>query len=352
MKKQFISTLIATALVSVSTSALAGQIDGAINADNRFTVAITQNGNVISKYDSPSNYDWRTTQRFSLETPDELKKCRVNVIVWGDNKTAEGFAGVLKGNNGQIYTGGNGTQGFASAVQSVSTSGGSSSLPTNSEITTMAGQTGAVPSVISNPIWGAAGTYYSGSDFNNGTIPVNMAWVKPQGAGTTTDKHWVFSSSCGTLVKPAMPDPIDVPGDHFQCYMLDKGDKLKKETLYIEDQFGKTETVLGRPVMLCNPSTKRHNDKDYKIRNEKRHLVCYNYVKRQDVKSQSLMINNQMGPDKVVSRKRELFCVPSEKYHLDVNGNVIQSGKGNVQEPSRYERPPPRERIKPRQQRR
>jgi len=352
MKKSILSTFMATALMTVSTNAMAGQIDGAINADNRFTVAVTQNGNIISRYDAPSNYDWRTTQRFSLDTPDDLKQCRVNVIVWGDNRVAEGFAGVLKGNNGHIYTGGSGTQGFANAAQSVSTSGGTSSLPTPNEVLAMAAQSGAAPSIISSPVWGSATNYYTGSDFTGGSVPSNMKWVKPQGTGTTTDKHWVFSSPCGNLVKPVMPPPIDVSGDHFQCYMLKKGDRVKKETLYIKDQFGGTETVLGQPVMLCNPSTKRHNGKDYKVRNEKRHLVCYNYLKRQDVKSQNLMINNQMGPDKVVSTKRELFCVPSEKYHLDANGNVIQNGKDTIQNPSRYERPPPRERIRPRQQRR
>lgn len=351
MKKQILSTLLATALISVSTSAIAAQIDGAINADNRFSVAITQNGTVVSRYDAPSNYDWRTTQRFSLKTPSELKQCRVNVIVWGDNSVAEGFAGVLKGNNGHLYTGGSGSQGFASASQSISNSGGIPSLPSNSEISVMAAQSGPVPSVISSPVWGAP-SGYSGSDFSNGAVPSNLAWVKPQGTGTTTNKRWVFSSPCGDLVKAEMPDPIDVPGDHFQCYMLKKGDNLKEETLYIEDQFGGTQTVLGRPVMLCNPSSKRHNDRDYKIRDEKRHLVCYNYRKRQDVKSQSLMINNQMGPDKVVSTRRELFCVPSEKYHLDANGNVIDNGeKGDKPMGTKYERVRPT-RPAPRQQRR
>ena len=334
----------ATALLSVSTHAIAGQIDGAINADNRFTVAITQNGNVVSRYDAPSGYNWKTTQRFSLNTPENLKQCQVNVIVWGDNAVAEGFAGVLKGNNGHIYSGGTGNSGFAKASQSGFASGGISNLPNAGQIVTMAGQNGAAPSVISSPVWGAP-SGYTGSDFSNGAIPGNMAWVKPQGAGATTNRYWSFSSPCGSLVKPAMPAPIDVAGDHFQCYMIKKGDNLKEETLYIKDQFGGTETVLGRPVMLCNPSTKRHNDKDYKIRNKKRHLVCYNYAKRQDMKQQSLLINNQMASDKVVATKREMFCVPSVKYHLDANGNVIDNG-------AKIKRPPPRTRPEPRQQRR
>ena len=201
MKNTIISTFLATALMSVSTSAMAAQIDGAVNADNRFSVAITQNGNVVSRYDSPSNYTWKNTQRFSLETPDELRQCRVNVIVWGDNATREGFAGVLKGNKGHIYTGGSGPNGFASATQSSSLSGGVASLPTTAEVIAMTGPTGAAPSVISNPVWGAASGYYTGSDFYTGSVPSNMAWVKPQNTGNTTDRHWVFSSPCGDLVE-------------------------------------------------------------------------------------------------------------------------------------------------------
>ena len=346
MKKQILSTLVATALVSVSTSAMAAQIDGIVNADNRFTVAITQNGNIVSRYDAPSNYDWRTKQRFSLQTPENLKQCRVNVIVWGDNAVGEGFAGVLKGNKGQIYTGGTGAQGFERAVQSTMLSGGSASLPTTGEVISMAGQNGPTPSVISSPVWGAASGYYTGSDFSNGAVPSNFNWIKPQGAGKTTNRHWVYSTSCGNLVKPEMPAPIDVSGDHFQCYMLKKGDNVKEQTLMIEDQFGKSEAVLGRPVMLCNPSSKLHNRKNYGVRNKERHLVCYNYAKRQKPISEDLMINNQMGSDKVVATKDELFCVPSHKYHLDKEGNVIDNG-------AKTKRPPPRSiRVQPRQQRR
>lgn len=325
MRKQIISSLLATALLTVSTSAMAAQIDGAVNADNRFAVAVTQNGNVVSKYVAPSNYDWRTTQRFSLKTPEDLKQCRVNVIIWGDNAVAEGFAGVLKGDKGHVYTGGTGSSGFASATQSSIPSGGNSNAPSNVQISAMAGTLGASPSNISSPVWGPASNYSTGSDFFNGAVPGNFAWVKPQGAGTTTNRHWVFSSPCGDLVNPGMPDRIDVPGDHFQCYMIEKGDKLKPETLYIKDQFGDSKAVLGRPLMLCNPSSKQHNRKEYGVRDEKRHLVCYDYANNQERVSQSVMINNQMGPDKIVVRKRETFCVPSYKYHLDKEGNVIQT---------------------------
>ncbi|HHI88352.1 MAG TPA: hypothetical protein ENK01_00230 [Hellea balneolensis] len=109
-------------------------------------------------------------------------------------------------------------------------------------------------------------------------------------------------------------------GDHFQCYRLEKGDRVKPQTIYIKDQFGGTKAVLGRPVMLCNPSFKVHNGKEYPVRDKKRHLVCYNYVKQERPRSQSLYINTQFGADKVISTRRELFCAPAGKAHLPGRG--------------------------------
>jgi len=116
---------------------------------------------------------------------------------------------------------------------------------------------------------------------------------------------------------PRKPPPPPVPmGDHFQCYMLKEGDQIKQQTIYIKDQFGESQAVLGRPVMICNPSSKTHNGKRYPIKDKERHLVCYNYVKQGRVENQDLHINTQFGADKVVAVKRELFCAPAGKAHL------------------------------------
>jgi len=124
--------------------------------------------------------------------------------------------------------------------------------------------------------------------------------------------------------------------------MLEKGDRVKPEQIVIEDQFGKSEVVLGQPRMLCNPSAKRHRDKLYRVENEKRHLVCYDIVKQGKVEKHELNINNQFGPDDVVSTRRRTFCVPSLKEHIDKAGDIKDT---------RYERVRPR-RPEPRQQRR
>ena len=129
-------------------------------------------------------------------------------------------------------------------------------------------------------------------------------------------------------------------GEHFQCYKLEKGDRLKPETITISDQFGRSQAVLGTPRMLCNPSTKIHNKKEFGILNKERHLVCYDYVKQERVEPQELKINNQFAPDDVVSTEREMFCVPSFKEHMD-------RGPQKIDERRPRERP-----YEPRQQRR
>ncbi|MEL0649671.1 hypothetical protein V6248_19915, partial [Pseudoalteromonas agarivorans] len=65
-------------------------------------------------------------------------------------------------------------------------------------------------------------------------------------------------------------------GEHFQSYNEEKADRLPEETIMIPDQCGKTTAVLGKPVLLCKPSTKKHNKQEFKILNTKRHIVCYN----------------------------------------------------------------------------
>lgn len=315
MSKTLLSTVMTAALLFGSSQAMAGQITGAINADNRFSVAVTNGNNVVARYDAPSNYGWSTKQAFSLSTPDDIKECRINVVVWGDNAVAEGFAGVLRGDLGEIFTGGSGSNGFQRALQTSTPSGGTGTLPSNSNIVTWTNTSASAPMDISNPTWGSTSNYYVGSDFTSGSYNNNMSWIKPQGAGKTTKNHWVFSSPCGQLVKPVQV-AVDMPGDHFQCYSLREGDALKPETIYIRDQFGESKTVLGKPRMLCNPSVKVHNDKEYKVEREERHLVCYDYVKRPKREQVKVTINNQFAPDEVVTDRNRMFCVPSSKTHI------------------------------------
>lgn len=125
----------------------------------------------------------------------------------------------------------------------------------------------------------------------------------------------------GQAVKPIIqPDPIpmpkDMPGEHYQCYAVKPTYSMKPETITIADQFGKTRAVLGKAVMLCNPSDKVHKDKHYRQRNPKRHLVCYQLVKHQQPRKKKVMIQNQFEGNYLTTTQRKMFCVPSHKKHL------------------------------------
>ena len=135
-----------------------------------------------------------------------------------------------------------------------------------------------------------------------------------------------------------------MPGEHFQCYGVEKGDQLKSEYISVRDQFGAARIVLGKPVMLCNPSEKTHRDKRFSIENKERHLVCYNIVKQEKNRSVPVQINNQFAPDDIYAGQRKMFCVPSSKKHL--------RDKPFTGEPIKDEARPIEHRPKPRMQRR
>lgn len=124
----------------------------------------------------------------------------------------------------------------------------------------------------------------------------------------------------GVIQNPYIPDPIVFPpvpnGEHYQCYMLEKGNDVKREQITIKDQFGRDQVVLGRPVMLCNPSEKIHGRKTFKIQDAERHLVCYTYLRQKQPDAQELRIQTQFGQDEVISTRREMFCAPAGKSHI------------------------------------
>ena len=164
--------------------------------------------------------------------------------------------------------------------------------------------------------------------FNLGNLPNNsLVRSRPYSSilNTLNDGKFSFFVQDDTSVQSAQlnivfdcPKPLPiVKGEHYQCYRLEKNTALKPETIIIQDQFGGTSAVLGRPRMLCNPSTKKHKDKFFNIQNKRRHLVCYDIVKQRPNRPKSVEISNQFEYQNVIATKREMFCVPSYKKHLD-----------------------------------
>ena len=308
--------LIGSCLASASICASATTVTANMTADNDFIVVVKQ-GTTLPNVVYSGIQNWKKVENFSFDVnnePSSLKTCKISVIAWGDGSSKQGLAGILKADN-TVYTG----SGAFKAHQSNITSSGwaqSGGGPNSSQIA----------SLLSVPL----NNYNNPYTFNNGTVTSGTA---PWGAMNfalansvnTNLFRWIWSTSnlrkrtysvftipCGKIVKPVKP----MKGEHYQCYNVEKGDMLKPETIMMEDQFGRSKAVLGKPVMLCNPSAKRHGRKNFKILRKERHLVCYNLLEQQRVKSHELEISNQFAPDQIVSGKREMFCVPSWKKHI------------------------------------
>ncbi len=113
---------------------------------------------------------------------------------------------------------------------------------------------------------------------------------------------------------PRIQPSADVPGDHYACYRVRESQALRPETLQIRDQFGRAEVVLGRPVMVCNPSVKVHNDRKYEVRNPRLHMVCYDIARQNDQqRPRRVETNNQMSLAQMTVDNRQVYCVPSIK---------------------------------------
>lgn len=113
---------------------------------------------------------------------------------------------------------------------------------------------------------------------------------------------------------------VDVPGDHYQCYRVLRSAALTPETITVADQFGRARIVLARPVMLCNPSVKVHNDRRYPVRSPELHLVCYEPARRDRPRVRRVRIGNQFQIIDLNVAERSMFCVPSNKELLGERG--------------------------------
>lgn len=250
-------TAIVAALSLGATAAQAqSQISGAINADNQFAVVVNYgNSPAATPVDTSSTgYRWGTTKRFNFTVRDALiNQCHIDVITWGDGGVREGMAGVLKGNAGMAYTGGSG---FTALETNITRNFASLSNSTKSSIANMA--VVPPPTTITPVAGGSWGTInYNGSDFFGGSVPSDFSWVKPQGAGTTSKKYYVFRVPCNRLVKQVPvkmgmtfgirdPYPNQVNGTiHVGC-----GDK---DGVNCDAIKGDTLCTTPKPILCINP---------------------------------------------------------------------------------------------------
>lgn len=324
------SLLMASALsVAFSGAAVAGMVNGSIVADNHSVAVLEING--TSTIIPLSGGSWPSAKTFNFNIPDldqeQIRRCKVHVIAWGDGSSAQGiaahFSGALSASTGS------GSPFVIGSVPNGVTAGGfpANGASTNAaQVNSIIGALGvqSAPGWTSLPVgvggitnvWGPVVMPALGP--NPAAYPANFQfiWDTPN-LSANPQSYRVASLPCDKLQEPVDP-PIPMAGNHWQCYRVVEGPMLKPETLSIGDQFGRTRTVLARPVMLCNPSTKIHGDKKYDVEYPERHLVCYTPVKQQaDPTKRRVKINNQMAPATLVIGERQMFCVPSSKKRID-----------------------------------
>jgi len=101
--------------------------------------------------------------------------------------------------------------------------------------------------------------------------------------------------------------------DHFKCYLA-QGPSTNP-TVILQDQFDKNkreQVKIVRPVLLCNPTEKHHEDTFTPITNEREHLICYTFTPS-TAKQTRVNTRNQFGEEKFTATYSRLLCVPSLK---------------------------------------
>jgi hypothetical protein len=103
-------------------------------------------------------------------------------------------------------------------------------------------------------------------------------------------------------------NPPGVNPQHYQCYGIKKHSELSPRPVHLTDQFGVSESPVGEPVLLCNPSSKNNE----RIPDKKTHLLCYKVAGNTGM-NKRVIVENQFGKQEFVVEDTQLLCVPSVK---------------------------------------
>lgn len=162
----------------------------------------------------------------------------------------------------------------------------------------------------------------------DGGTQTPQVWVRNQfGSSLLQVKkaRWLCAPSTKQIVtkrkrKPNVKAPNELLVDHFKCYPVKNLDGRKGGNVTVRDQFGKGRVRLAAPDRLCNPVQKNQTKSNHPIR----HLVCY--PSKGKVKRRTVRVRNQFGRSylKVVKRKR--FCVPSTKLPVLLKSGLRPAG--------------------------
>jgi hypothetical protein len=322
------SLLLASALtMAFSGSAMAGNVNGSVVADNHSLVVRDMNGIKTIIPNSAGSWPSAKTFNFNIDelNAEQMQQCKVHIIAWGDGSAAQGIAAHFSG----AMSASTGSGPFVIGTVPNSVTGGQ--FPANGAATTLAqatsvlnalgGQLPAGWNSLAVGVGGITGTWgpvvMPALGPNPAAYPANFTFIWESPTLSANPKSYrVATLPCDKLQEPVKV--VDVPGEHYQCYRIAKAPMLKPENIVVADQFGKAEIVLGQPFLLCNPSIKVHNGKNYAILNKRVHQVCYNIVKQSDQQPmRRVRTANQFTTADMLIGPRQMFCVPSYKTLLD-----------------------------------
>lgn len=118
----------------------------------------------------------------------------------------------------------------------------------------------------------------------------------------------------GLAAAPAQAQDIlaQEVADHYKCYEIISSDPFEPFGVVLRDQFGITDSIVVRPLYVCNPVDKNGEG----ILHPEVHQVCYE-IRDPQQPVRSLLVSNQFGELTVKVQDGRLLCVPSKKIHLD-----------------------------------
>jgi hypothetical protein len=117
------------------------------------------------------------------------------------------------------------------------------------------------------------------------------------------------------LAVPTKKNNHDAPTDldHFKCYRV-KG-ATAQAVVGLKDQFQSAPgLVVGKPVLLCNPTLKVHGPNTFPIKHPKAHLVCYKITVVNF--TANVLTQNQFRSEALTVQNPNMLCAPSKKRIL------------------------------------
>ena len=102
--------------------------------------------------------------------------------------------------------------------------------------------------------------------------------------------------------------------DHYKLYRVLEGEPLNKE-VSLKDQFESDRTRVTYPIAFGVPVTKRHDNREYPINNERAHLAIYRISPRPIQETRAT--RDQFGGKLLFFMRSIALAIPSVKEHWE-----------------------------------